>query len=98
MTDLQFNEFIHKPNRLQICAMLSLTEEMEYRIIREMLNVSESVLSKNIKVLEDAGYIAVQKRAYSARRRTWLSMTEQGHKAYDEYVLVLKKVVSGFND
>nr|WP_275428509.1 transcriptional regulator [Streptomyces sp. CS090A] len=46
---------IHAPNRLQICAMLAAVDSMEFSRARESLGVSDSVLSKHLKVLEGAG-------------------------------------------
>ena len=54
MTKATFDTVIHAPNRLQICALLDTTKELEFQIIKEQLEVSDSVLSKHLKVLEDA--------------------------------------------
>ena len=47
MTKTPFNTMIHAPNRLQICALLESTKELEFHIIKEQLDVSDSVLSKH---------------------------------------------------
>ena len=52
---------IHAPVRLQICAILSATDEAEFALVREETEVSESVLSKQVKLLADAGYVKVRK-------------------------------------
>src|SRR6185369_8070532 len=55
----RFDPVIHPPPRLQICARLAAVETMDFATLREMLDVSESVLSKHVKTLEDAGYVAI---------------------------------------
>jgi DNA-binding transcriptional ArsR family regulator len=62
MTKTTFDIVIHAPNRLQICALLDTTKELEFQIIKEQLDVSDSVLSKHLKVLEDANYVQLIKK------------------------------------
>ena len=88
-----FNSLIHAPNRLHICAMLSAAGEMEFKLLREQLYVSDSVLSKHIKSLEEVGYVAVEKRKDFGHRRTWLSLTSEGRGAYTEHVRELRRMV-----
>ena len=55
MTPPLFDPVIHAPGRLQICAILSSVDEAEFALIRDTIQVSDSVLSKHLKQLEDAG-------------------------------------------
>ena len=43
MTKAAFDNVIHAPNRLQICALLETTKELEFQIVKEQLDVSDSV-------------------------------------------------------
>jgi DNA-binding HxlR family transcriptional regulator len=52
-----FDELIHAPNRLMICAILELVDEMEFALLKDKLAVSKSVLSKQLKLLADANYL-----------------------------------------
>ena len=88
-----FDETIHAPNRLQICAYLDSVAEVEFKVLRDLLDVSDSVLSKHLKVLEEAAYIDVRKRAQDGRQRTWLALSRGGRKAYHAHVRELKKIV-----
>jgi len=89
----KFDDVIHAPNRLQICALLDLTEELEFKVLREHLDVSDSVLSKHIKVLETSGYVQLTKRTSLKRLRTWLKITPAGRTSYLMHVTELKKIV-----
>ena len=84
MTKAAFDTVIHAPNRLQICALLETTKELEFQIVKEQLDVSDSVLSKHLKVLEDANYIRLIKKTEFTRQRTWLSLTSLGRKAKEQ--------------
>jgi len=88
-----FDDVIHAPNRLHICASLSSMAKVEFGTLRELLGVSDSVLSKHLKVLEEAGYVDVIKRTEKGRQRTWLSLNGNGRKAFQSHVRELRKIV-----
>ncbi len=87
-----FDPIIHPLNRLQICALLAPIDEMEFSLIREELQVSDSVLSKQLRYLEEAGYIQPRKANQGGRQRTWLSLTKTGKKAFAGHVRALQEV------
>ncbi|MDQ7048151.1 MAG: transcriptional regulator [Enterobacterales bacterium] len=84
---------IHAPNRLKICAMLSTSAELEFKLIKEQLDVSDSVLSKHLKALEVSTYIRLQKRTEFGRQKTWISLTSNGREAFKKHVNALKRIV-----
>ncbi|MDH5232901.1 MAG: transcriptional regulator [Gammaproteobacteria bacterium] len=94
MRSFQFNNVIHAPNRLRICAFLAPLETAEFQVLREELGISDSVLSKHIKQLEEAGYVKQKKIKVSGRQRTWIHMTKNGRRAFDEHVNELKRLIS----
>lgn len=89
------NEVIHAPNRLQICAFLSGVTQAEFGSIRDMLGVADSVTSKHLKVLEQAGYLTLSKPTGKGRVKTWAALTPEGMHAYQEHVAALKALISG---
>ena len=82
MTKTEFDNVIHAPNRLQICALLETTKELEFQIVKEQLDVSDSVLSKHLKVLEDVNYVQLIKKTEFTRQRTWVSLTPRGRESF----------------
>jgi DNA-binding MarR family transcriptional regulator len=93
MKSNSFDEVIHAPNRLQICAYLASLSEIEFVTLRDFLGVSDSVLSKHLKLLADAGYLNVIKRAENGRQRTWIALNKDGRRAYQNHVRELKRIV-----
>lgn len=89
-----FDEIVHAPNRLQICAILSAVTSADFATVREALGVADSVLSKHVRVLHEAGYIDVHKTTCASRVRTSLSLTRAGRAAYDGHVAALRAIVS----
>lgn len=93
MTEARFDEVVHAPNRLKICAFLDATASAEFGAVRDMLGAADSVVSKHVKVLQDAGYVKVSKPTGKGRVRTWLSLTPAGREAYRGHVAALRELV-----
>jgi DNA-binding MarR family transcriptional regulator len=95
MTKALFDAIIHAPNRLQICAFLNPLQEAEFQVLREELKVSDSVLSKHLKQLEQAGYVEFRKSAVNGRQRMWAALTSAGRTAFAGHIEELKRL-AGF--
>lgn len=98
MSGLQLDPVIHAPVRLQVCAMLSAADEVEFALVREETGVSDSVLSKHVKQLEDAGYVRVRKATVDSRQRTWLGLTRAGRRALTAYLRAMHRLASSVPD
>lgn len=88
----RFDAVIHAPGRLQICAILSGIDDAEFALIRDRIGVSDSVLSKHVKQLEEAGYVAMTKAPFDGRQRTWVGLTAKGKRAFAGHVAELTRL------
>ena len=68
-----FDQLIHAPARLRICAALDPVREIEFGSLLTLLDLSKSALSKHISVLTDAGYVAQRRAVRDTRQRVWLA-------------------------
>lgn len=97
-----FDPVVHAPNRLQLCALLAAVDDAEFAVLREELGVSDSVLSKHLKVLEEAGYLTLAKslvkRTGASRVRTRVSLTPAGRRAYAGHVAELRRLIAADPD
>lgn len=85
---------IHPPTRLQICALLAGADWVEFATVRDAVGVSDSVLSKQSRVLEEAGYIRVRKGAVGRRPRTWFRLTPAGRRAFARHLEALQSLAA----
>lgn len=85
---------IHPPTRLAIVALLAANEWAEFSYVRDAVEVSDSVLSKQIAILEDAGYVTVKKGYVGKRPRTWLQLSKKGLGAFQDHVAALQAIVA----
>ena len=89
-----FDAVIHAPGRLQICAVLASVDDAEFALIRDAIKVSDSVMSKHLKQLEEAGYVKLTKAAENGRQRTWIALTPKGRKAFAAHVAELQRLAA----
>lgn len=89
-----FDPVIHAPGRLQICAILSRVDDVEFAMIREGIKVSDSVMSKHLKQLEEAGYVKLSKIVEGGRQRTWITLTHEGRRAFAAHVAELNRLAN----
>ncbi len=89
----QLDAVIHPMHRLKVCAMLEAAGSVEMSVIRDAVGLSPSALSKQVGALVGAGYVR-QERSRGDSRRIWLTLTEQGRKAYRSHVQALREIVA----
>ncbi|WP_370934233.1 winged helix-turn-helix domain-containing protein [Amycolatopsis sp. cg13] len=89
---LALDPVIHSPVRFSITASLAAVDEADFASVRDAVEISDSVLSKQISRLEAAGYVAVRKIFVGKRPRTCLSLTPQGRKAWNIHVRALREI------
>lgn len=94
MTEPAFDELIHVPTRLRICAALDPVVALEFSVLEEGLGISTSLLSKQLRVLVDAGYAELEKRPQVVGRpRTWVALTPSGRRAFAGHVAALRSML-----
>ncbi len=95
MTAPLFDELVHAPARLRICAALAPVEQASFSLLRETTELSDSALSKHLAALADAGYVVLTKTPWDGRQRTWVALTRGGRRAYTGHVAALRELVDG---
>jgi DNA-binding MarR family transcriptional regulator len=91
----RLDEVIHAPVRFSIVASLAAADEAEFSAVRDTVEVSDSVLSRQVSTLEAAGYVKVRKGYVGKRPRTWLSLTAAGRAAFDRHLAALRAIAEG---
>lgn len=89
------DETIHPPKRLAICAVLAAAGDwVEFAAVRDAVEVSDSVLSKHSRALEEAGYLQVRKGAVGRRPRTWFRITAAGRRTFTAHLEALQQLAA----
>jgi DNA-binding MarR family transcriptional regulator len=91
----QLEPAIHSPVRFSIVAALAGVDEAEFSYVRDSVEISAPVLSKQASSLEEAGYVRIRKGYVGKRPRTWLSLTKRGRQAFQRHVDALRLIAEG---
>jgi DNA-binding MarR family transcriptional regulator len=89
----ELDPLIHAPARLQLVTSLSAVSEAEFSALRAALDVSDSVMSKHVSALAEAGYLHVRKGSRAGRRTTWIGLTPAGRRALRDHVAALRRLI-----
>ncbi len=90
----ELDPLIHHPARLQLVTSLAAVSEAEFSTLRDLLGVSDSVMSKHVSALADAGYLTSRKGLHEGRRTTWIALTPTGRKAVRAHVAALRRLIA----
>jgi DNA-binding transcriptional ArsR family regulator len=90
-----FEPLLQAPARLQVVALLARADEIEFARLRSLTATSDSVLSKHLGALAEAGLIKLRKAAAEGRQRTWARITREGRARFDDHVAALQRIVGG---
>ena len=74
--------------------MLAAASKVEFSFVRDEVEVTDSMLSKQISILEQAGYIKVHKGFVGKRPRTWLSLTREGRRVFERHLAALRDIAA----
>lgn len=94
MTTPAFDPVIHPEQRLRICAFLLPAEQVAFGTIRDSLSYRDSMLSKHLKTLVEAGYVDTTKEGDVPRPRTWVSLTAAGRAATRGHLAALQELAA----
>jgi len=81
-----FDRVIHERLRLGIVSALAVNDSLSFTDLKRLLDTTDGNLSVHARKLEDAGYIACNKRFEERVPRTEYSLTATGKKALEKYL------------
>ncbi len=94
MPDLpELNPVVHGRLRLAVLSLLSGVEEAEFTWLRAKTGATDGNLGAQLTTLEEAGYVAVEKKFVMRKPQTSYRLTENGREALAEYVQALKQLL-----
>jgi hypothetical protein len=93
-TEGVFDEVIHEKTRLRISAILVGVDAISFPQLRELIGVSDSVLSKHLKMLQEVGHVVVTKTRSAGRSRSSIAMSVPGRRAYHAHIAALNAMIA----
>ena len=89
----KFDELILSKTRLGIISALIGGDKLEFTFLRNTLKLSDGNLSVQIRKLEKAGYIKVEKVFVDRKPKTFCKITGKGQKAVQKLITKLQNLV-----
>ncbi len=89
----KINDVIHGRLRLGVMAYLANAEAASFTELKEALNVTQGNLSIQMRKLEEADYVAIDKRIVDRKPLTTVRITKAGREAFAAYLEALSGVL-----
>ncbi len=86
----EIDDTIHAKARLGIMSVLLTEQSASFTFLKSALGLTDGNLGNHVRILEEAGYITVQKAFAERKPRTTCQATEAGRKAFLEYMETLQ--------
>jgi DNA-binding transcriptional ArsR family regulator len=96
MTDYDYaaiDDLLHSRVRLAIVAFLAGARTADFSTLRNAIKATDGNAGIHLRKLEDAGYVAVEKRFVARRPQTLYALTETGRQALLAYVAHLETLL-----
>ena len=87
------DEVLQSRVRLAIVAYLASAGRVDFRVLRDATKTTDGNASVHLRKLEDAGYVAVEKRFANRKPQTLYTLTSQGRRALLDYVEHLERLL-----
>jgi DNA-binding MarR family transcriptional regulator len=89
----KIDDVIHGRLRLGVMAYLASAEVAEFTELKNALEVTQGNLSIQLRKLEDAGYVEIEKSFLNRKPLTRVRLTPAGRQAFKDYLDVIAKLV-----
>lgn len=89
----ELDPLLHSQLRLAVMSILMNVEEADFVYLREKTDSTAGNLSVQLDKLSAAGYIAIEKGFAGKKTRTVCRVTEEGRKAFEDYVEALRQYI-----
>jgi DNA-binding MarR family transcriptional regulator len=88
-------DVVHQRFRLGILVVAEEASRVEFGFLKDALGLTDGNLSRHLQVLEQAGYVDIQKGYRGRRPRTWIRITKAGRRALTRELNALQELLSG---
>jgi DNA-binding HxlR family transcriptional regulator len=91
----ELDPVIHGKLRLAVLSLLITVDEVDFTWLRQKTGSTDGNLGAQMLKLEEAGYVAMEKRFAGRKPQTLYRMTPAGRDALAAYVVALKTLLGG---
>lgn len=89
----KIDDVIHGRLRLGVMAYLANAEVADFNELKSVLEVTQGNLSVQLRKLEEAGYVTIEKGFLGRKPRTQVRISSEGRKAFAAYLEALGRLI-----
>ena len=97
-SDLEFDDLVHQPTRLQLFAYLYRHDGTSFGQLSDDLDLTEGNLSSHLQRMEEAGAVDIEKEFVEKKPRTTAVLTSDGRELLETHIDVLQALTNGLNE
>ena len=79
--------------RLALCVLLSRSDSMSFRRLKELVEESDGSLGAHLAKLEEEDFLSVRKEFRDRKPVTWYSLTKRGKEALESHLEALSRLI-----
>ncbi|MFT4091550.1 MAG: transcriptional regulator [Asticcacaulis sp.] len=92
------DDIIHGRLRLGVMAYLSTAGSADFTRLKQKTGATDGNLSVQLRKLEDAGYVTIEKTFVGKRPLTTVVLTEAGRAAFVRYLEAMRRLIDTASD
>lgn len=81
--------------RLGIMSALMVNDWVDFKEMKELLDITDGNLASHITALEKKGYVEVKKEFVGKKTKTSYRVTQIGRLAFGQHLNTLEKIIKG---
>ena len=88
------NKVFESRIRLGVMSVLSVNDDADFTMLKDLLKVTDGNLASHIVALEKVNYVQVYKEFVGKKPRTTYKITDEGRIAFKEHLVSLERMIS----
>ena len=88
-----FDPLLHQTVRSKLMSLLIANDELPFKALKELLEVTDGNLSSHLTKLEKEAYVLIEKTFEGKRPKTVVKIAPAGRVAFEAYIEALKQFV-----
>ncbi|WP_283134489.1 winged helix-turn-helix domain-containing protein [Rhizohabitans arisaemae] len=92
----ELDPVIHAQARLRVVATLNTLgegDQVAFPALKDLLGMTAGNLSVHLTKLEEAGYVEIVKTHRGRTPATYVALTRQGRRAFEDYTAAIRKLL-----
>ena len=90
---MMFDPLLHQTVRSKLMSLLIANDELPFKALKELLEVTDGNLSSHLSKLEKEAYVLIEKTFEGKRPKTVVKIAPAGRVAFEAYIEALKQFV-----